>query len=177
LRLAQDGNRLSIVRLFSEDGHLRVAALAGNAQSISASARCLVTWAALAFFMTGCGTASQLKCVQIVPNSTDLIGIGATQQLAVFAVFSDGRQFDVTSQATFSVAQPNPLGPVTPPNVVEISGSAQVESIGAACTWTSTMVGTTTTFATSPYLLTATYKTLSDTAFISVASSAGCNHP
>lgn len=136
----------------------------------------------LLFFVAGCGARS-LKSVEITPNSADLVGIGATQQFSVIASYTDGSQFDVTTQAKFSVATPNPIGPVTPPNAVTVNGSGQAQAVLAACTWTgtATTTGTTTTigppFTTAPYILTATFDNQSGQSFVSVASVGSCAHP
>ena len=138
------------------------------------------------FFAAGCGSRS-LSSVEINPNSADLVGIGGTAQFTVVAHYSDGAQFDVTTQAKYSIATPNPIGPVTPPNAVTVNGSGQAQAVLAACTWTGTPMTTGTPpnttitigppFTTAPYVLTATFDNLSGTAFVSVASSGGCAHP
>ena len=127
--------------------------------------------------MVGCGSGRHVQSVEMTPTSTDLVGIGATQQFDVKVVYNDGSSVDVTSAATYSIAVPNPPGPATPPNVIVINGSGLAQAVLGACTWTTTTVGTTTTFTTNPYVLTATFQNLSATSFVSVASLGSCLHP
>ena len=144
---------------------------------MSKSVGCFVSCVTLVLFMVGCGSGKHIQSVEMTPTSADLVGIGATQQFDVIAVYNDGTSIDVTSRATFSIAVPNPPAPATPPNVISVNGSGLAQGVLGACTWTTTTVGTAMTFATSPYVLTATFQNLSATSFVSVASLSGCLHP
>lgn len=130
----------------------------------------------LSFFLTGCGGAT-LQSVEITPTSASLVGIGATQQFSVTATYSNGRQLDVTLHSTYTVATPNPLGPVTPDNAIVMNATGMGQSVLGACTWVASGTSTAQTFGTSPYVLTATFDGLSGTSFVSVASLVGCQHP
>jgi hypothetical protein len=159
---------------------LFIAGICSTAKQAAGIAGCIL----VLFFVAGCGARS-LKSVEITPTSADLVGIGATQQFSVIASYTDGSKFDVTSQAKYSIATPNPIGPVTPPNAITVNASGQAQAVLAACTWTGTPVTTgnppTTTigapFFTAPYVLTATFDNQSGTSFVSVASVGGCSHP
>lgn len=129
--------------------------------------------------IAGCGGRGDLVSIKFTPTSTDLVGIGATQQFSVLATYSSGSQFDVTSQSKFSVATPNPLGPFTPDNAVTVNGGGLAQAVLGACTWQSFggTNGVPITFTTAPYVVTATFDGQSGTAFASVASAGNCLHP
>ena len=145
-------------------------------RSISKSAVSMVGCVLLSVFMTGCG-AETLQSVEITPTSASLVGIGATQQFSVVATYSSGRQADVTLNSTYTVATPNPLGPVTPDNAIVVNATGMGQSVLGACTWVASGTSTNQTFGTSPYILTATFDGVSGTSFVSAASLVGCQHP
>lgn len=144
-----------------------------NLKAVASLAGCIL----VLFFITGCGSGSTVQSLQFSPTSGNLVGIGATQNFALFATYSSGRAFDVTGKATYTISQPNPLGPVTPPNAITFNPSGTAESVLGACTWTEATINGTNTFGTQPYLLTASFGGQTTTAFVSVASLAGCQHP
>src|SRR5947199_6709943 len=94
--------------------------LTGCTQSVSKPIRALLACVVLAVSMAGCG-GTYLISVEMTPTSASLVGIGATQQFHVIGHYANGGTADVTAQATFSVAQPSPLGPVTPANAILVN--------------------------------------------------------
>ena len=131
-------------------------------------------------FCLGCGQTYETQSIEVAPASPNLAGIGAFQQLTVTAHFSNGKTQDVTNRATYTIVPPTSGAPFAPANAVIVSATGHVSAVDAACTWTSFMTTDTPPvkkFATSPYILTATWDNHQSVSFISVASAAGCDAP
>ena len=156
--------------------HSKMTVFSVSSRSIS---KPLITLFGCIFLLviSGCGGRGPIVSIQVNPTSVDLKGIGATQQLTVNATYSDGSKFDVTSQTSFSIATPNPLGPFTPDNAVAVSGSGQAQSVMGACTWTAIVSNNVTSYGTQPYVITGSFDGQTGTTFASVDSVVGCPHP
>jgi len=141
----------------------------------------------LALLCLGCGQTFQLQSLDIAPQNTILGAVGSVQQLTVTgtykdlktqsvpATYPDTRVEDVTKRVAYSLQSPG--GSVFAPANALAVNSGLVKVMDAACTWTATTDGTTTTYTTTPYILTASLDGVQGTSFISVASSVGCDSP
>jgi len=130
-------------------------------------------------FCLACGQTYETQSIEVAPPSPNIVGIGGFQQLTVTAHFSNGKTQDVTNRATYSLTLPTGA-PLAPANALTISASGRVQVVDAACTWMTFLSSDTPpvkTFATSPYVLTATWDNHQSVSFISVASAAGCDNP
>ena len=140
----------------------------------------VLTFLILTILMAGCGQTYELQSIEVVPTSPNLAGIGATAQFTVTAKYSNTKTTNVTQQATYQIAAPAYGAPYAPITALKINATGMVEAVDGACTWTATTTGSgdtaVTTYSTNPYILTVTYNNQKATAFISVASLAGCQY-
>jgi hypothetical protein len=142
----------------------------------------------IAICLTSCGTAYNLRTVQLTAPSTNLQGIGGIIQLQVMGTYTYGPNKDLTflPGVTYTIIvdpdQPNsPNGPLlAPPQTVTVSTTGLVTAVEpAVCTWEE--VGTPTQAAWAimgDYKITATYRGVtSQPVYIAVASAAGPSGP
>ncbi len=128
----------------------------------------------------GCGQTYELQSVEVSPSSPNVVGIGGFQQLTVTARYSNGKSQDVTNRTAYKIDLPANGAPFAPPEALTISVSGRVQAVDGACTWTAIWSADTPpkkSYATNPYILTATFDKQESVSFVSVASAAGCDSP
>jgi hypothetical protein len=128
----------------------------------------------------GCGQTYELQSIEVSPSSPNVVGIGGFQQLTVTARYSNSKSQDVTNRTAYKIDQPAFGAPFAPPEALTISISGRVQAVDGACTWTAFKTADTppkVTYATNPYILTATFDKQESVSFVSVASAAGCESP
>lgn len=133
-------------------------------------------------FCLACGQTYETQSIAMDPSSPNVVGIGGWQQMTVTANMSNSKTQDVTNRSTYAITAPGavPPGVYTPPDALIISATGRIQAVGAACTWSSTMTTDTPpkkVFATTPYVLTATWDNHQAIAFISVNSGSPCDAP
>jgi hypothetical protein len=129
--------------------------------------------------MGGCGQTYELQSISVSPTSFSLGAIGATEPLVVTAVYTNTKSEVVTAKTQFGADSPAGDATNAPPSALKVNLSGVVEVVGAACTWTATQGadGTTYTYSSQPYVVTATFEGHQTQAFVNVNSEQGCYDP
>ena len=129
-----------------------------------------------ALLLVSCGQTYELASIELTPTSPNIIGIGGTQQFVVTAKYTNTKSEEITVKSKYTITAPGGTTLVVPATALAVSPTGMIEVMQGACTWTKSGTVAAPIYGTTPYVLKATFQGHEATAFVSVASIAGCEY-